>query len=55
MCSCGLRPRTPGQRKCGPCHSEYMRLWRAGKVEMMLTEDEAQLIRQLRAGRAASR
>ena len=55
MCSCGRGPRRPGQRKCGVCHAEYMREYRRDKVSMELTKDEAALIRQLRAGRAAAR
>jgi len=55
MCSCGREPRRPGQRTGAICHAEYMRKYRQGKVSMDLTQDEAQLIRQLRAGRAASR
>ena len=49
---CGLRPRRPGQRTCGPCHSEYMRQWREGKIEMLLTAEERELILCLRAGRS---
>ncbi len=47
--SCQRWPRRKGQRTCRQCHTEYMRGWRSGKVEMLLSHDEAALIWDLRA------
>ncbi|MHB1875819.1 MAG: hypothetical protein ACYCPF_13310 [Streptosporangiaceae bacterium] len=46
---CGRRrDRGPGQAYCRRCHTEYMRQWRAGRVEMLLSPEEAAAIRALR-------
>jgi RNA polymerase subunit RPABC4/transcription elongation factor Spt4 len=50
--SCKRRPRRKGQRTCRECHTVYVREWRSGKVQMMLTPAEASLIRDLRAAEA---
>lgn len=47
---CGRRPRRGRQSYCGPCHREYMREWREGKINVTLTRDEWAMIRRLRAG-----
>jgi hypothetical protein len=52
--SCKRRPRRKGQRTCRRCHTEYMRGWRSGKVEMLLTPEEVTLIRDLRAEAAGA-
>lgn len=39
-CFCHRRPRRPGQRSCGPCHTDYMREWRKGTIQMQLTPQE---------------
>jgi hypothetical protein len=55
LCStCHKRPRRPGQRTCTICHRVYNWERRQGKTEMLLTADEARLIRELRAGRQAT-
>lgn len=53
---CQRRPRRPypGSRRryhsyCGPCHADYMAERRAGKTEILVTEDELALLRQIRA------
>jgi hypothetical protein len=51
---CGLRPRRRSNGKklqsyCQPCHTEYMRDRRAGKIEALLTPEEAEAVRAIRA------
>lgn len=47
---CLRRPRAPGQRYCQVCRTEYNHQRRMGKIEMLLTADERDLILRLRAG-----
>jgi hypothetical protein len=63
---CGIRPRRPvppaakTRRRwgrayysyCGPCHSEYTRERRRGKIETLVSPEELQLLRELRAAPA---
>lgn len=46
---CGFPRDVEGQRYCRRCHSEYMREWRAGKVETLLTPEEREVVLALRA------
>jgi hypothetical protein len=58
---CGLRPRIWSgyryQAYCQPCRREYrkayMRERRAGKIEMLLSPEEVQAVRAIRAAAAA--
>ncbi|MHB1877557.1 MAG: hypothetical protein ACYCPF_22210 [Streptosporangiaceae bacterium] len=45
---CGGPRDRRGQAYCRRCHAEYCREWRAGKIGMMLSPEEAAAIRALR-------
>jgi hypothetical protein len=51
LCSCGCgQPRDrEGQRYRRACHAAYMRKWRQGKVEVLLTHEEWAAILAIRA------
>lgn len=44
----GPRDRGPRQSYCRRCHAEYCRQWRAGKLTMLLSPEEAAAVRALR-------
>ena len=48
---CGKNRRKPGQRVCKICHAAYMRDWRAGKVEVLLTPEEWATVQEARSTR----
>jgi len=49
-CSKCSQPRDrDGQRYCTKCHTGYMREWRAGKVEVLLTPEEWAAVKAARA------
>lgn len=52
---CGRRAPVDGQRYCRFCRAEYRRQWRAGKVEVLLTEEEWAAVKEARKAEAAGR
>lgn len=50
LCSCGCgKPRDrAGQRYRRECHARYMRQWREGKVEVLLTPEEWEAVKAAR-------
>lgn len=46
--ACG-RPARPGQSYCQFCHTEYCRRRRQGMIERLLTPEEWEMVKELRA------
>lgn len=45
VCSrCKLRPPSRGNTYCASCHTAYMREWRRGKVQVLVTPEEWAMI-----------
>jgi hypothetical protein len=46
---CGKARDREGQRYCRACHADYVREWRAGKVQVLLTPEEYAAVKAARA------